>query len=78
MVNTAAKRSAEFTRKPARATIRRRSAGGAARRRKTTLSPADINEIASTMHVPEGILHRVLSHYPEVACALARHRNLVA
>jgi hypothetical protein len=30
------------------------------------------------MHVPEGILQMVVSHYPEVARALARHRDLVA
>jgi hypothetical protein len=78
MVNAAAKRPTGSKRKRARATTGKRGGtAGTARRRKAILSPADIAEIATRMHVPEGVLHLVLSHYPEVARALVRHRDSV-
>jgi len=79
IVSPAAKQPARPHRKGSRAVPRgRRRTPGPARRRQVMLSPADIAEIASTMHMPEGILHLVLSHYPEVGRALARHRKLIA
>jgi hypothetical protein len=45
---------------------------------KARLSPADIAELAEGMHVPEGIMHMVLRHYPELARPLVRHRALIA
>lgn len=56
--------------------LRRGAAGPGTRKAK--LSPADIAELASQMHVPEGTLRMVLSHYPELARPLARRRALVA
>jgi hypothetical protein len=79
MVKAATKRPAGSKRKHSSAGTGRahRNAGGAGKR-KVALSHSDIAELAGKMHVPEGILHIVLSRYPELARPLARHRALLA
>lgn len=74
MVNAGKNRPAP-RRKGLRAGIGRRRARSA-RSRQPALSRTEIAELASQMHVPEGILQLVLSHYPELARPLARHRDL--
>lgn len=71
-VNASGKRPATARRKR----VRRRAQS--TRRQQSALSRTEIAELASQMHVPEGILQLVLSHYPELVRPLARHRALVA
>jgi hypothetical protein len=57
---------------------RRKAIGGQPRglqSGETPLSQTDIATLAGEMQVPEGILHLVLRHYPELARPLARRRD---